>query len=113
MRRDDPGLEAGRTGGTRLAEAPDEIERRFAEQMKGVTMAGFFTVAGREDRPPRPDRYDIESVEKVGADRWRFNSRIRYGGVDVTLPVTVTMRLAPTPVAATLTTATRPALDST
>ncbi len=30
MRRDDPGPDAGRTGGTRLAEAPDGIERRFA-----------------------------------------------------------------------------------
>ncbi len=30
MRRDDPGSEAGRTGGIRLAEAPDGIERRFA-----------------------------------------------------------------------------------
>ena len=30
MRRDDPGREAGRTGGTRLAEASEEMERRFA-----------------------------------------------------------------------------------
>ena len=62
-------------------------------------MSGRFTVAGREDRPPRPDRYDIASVEKVGDDRWRFNARIRYGDTDVTLPVVVPMQwIGDTPV---------------
>ncbi len=69
-----------------------ELERQFSERLRGSTMVGFFTVAGREDRGLRPDRYDISSVEKVGDDRWRFNARIRYGDTDVTLPVTVTMR---------------------
>ena len=69
-----------------------EHERRFAERMQNVTMVGFFTVTGREDRLARPDRYDITSVEKVGEDRWRFNARMRHDDFDVTLPVTVTMR---------------------
>jgi hypothetical protein len=67
-----------------------ELERQFTEQMRGAAMVGSFTIAGREDRPARPDRYDIASVEKVGEDRWRFNARI--GEKNVTLPVTVTMR---------------------
>jgi hypothetical protein len=67
-----------------------EVERRFAERMRGASMVGFFTIDGRENRPARPDRYDFSSVEKVGADRWRFNARI--GEHNVTLPVTVTMR---------------------
>ena len=67
-----------------------ERERRFVEQMQSVAMVGHFTADGREDRPLRPDRYDISSVEKVGEDRWRFNARI--GEKDLTLPVTVTMR---------------------
>jgi hypothetical protein len=66
-----------------------ERERQFAERMRGVAMVGSFTVDGR-DRPPRSDRYDISSVEKVGDDRWRFNARI--GETGMTLPVTVTMR---------------------
>src|SRR5688572_2095125 len=66
------------------------LERRFVEQMQGATMIGSFTISGREDRPARPDRYDIASVEKVGEDRWRFNARI--GEVGITLPVAVTMR---------------------
>ncbi|MGH9147118.1 MAG: hypothetical protein ACRD1Q_10445 [Vicinamibacterales bacterium] len=69
-----------------------ELERRFTEQMRGVALVGQFTIAGREDRTPDPDRYDISSVEKVGDDRWRFNTRVRYGNVDISLPITVPMR---------------------
>ena len=68
------------------------LERQFTEQMKGAAMVGRFTVAGREDRQANPDRYDISSVEKVGDDQWRFNTRMRYGSVDVTVPVVVQMR---------------------
>jgi len=70
------------------------LERQFTEQMKGAALVGRFTVAGREDRPPSPDRYDISSVEKVGDDQWRFNARVRYGSVDATVPIVVTMRWA-------------------
>ena len=69
-----------------------DLEQQFSERMRGVALVGRFTVAGREDQPGRPDRYDISSVEKVGSDLWRFNARIRYGTSDVTLPVVVTMR---------------------
>ena len=68
------------------------LERRFTDQMNGATLVGRFTVAGREDRQASQDRYDISSVEKVGDDQWRFNTRIRYGSVDATVPVVVPMR---------------------
>jgi hypothetical protein len=67
------------------------LERAFVDQMKGATLVGAFTVAGRDDRPANPDRYEINSVEKVGGDTWRFNTHMQYGKVDVTLPVVVTM----------------------
>src|SRR6266851_989444 len=51
-----------------------ELERQFTERMRGAAMVGWFTVAGGEDRPARPDRYTISSVQKVGDDRWRFNT---------------------------------------
>ena len=73
-------------------ESMPELERQFVQRMRAVSLVGRFTIAGREDEPARPDRYDIASVEKVGDDRWRFNVRIRYGERDVTLPVAVTMR---------------------
>jgi hypothetical protein len=69
-----------------------DLERQFTAQMKDAALVGQFTIDGREDRTGRPERYDISSVQKVGDDRWQFNARMRYGGVDVTLPVTVPMR---------------------
>lgn len=67
------------------------LEREFADRMRNVTMVGTFTVAGREGR--RPDRYEIDSVEKVGDDLWRFNARMDCCGLDgSTVPIVVPMR---------------------
>jgi hypothetical protein len=68
-----------------------ELERQFTDRMHGAALVGRFTIAGREDRAASPERYEISSVEKVGGDAWRFNARLRYGNVDVTLPIVVTM----------------------
>ena len=68
-----------------------DLERRFSERMTKVALVGRFTVTGREDRPGNPERYEIASVTKVGDDQWRFDARVRYGSVDVTLPMTVMM----------------------
>lgn len=67
-----------------------DVERQFAERMRGVTLIGSFTIAGRENRAPQPDRYDIVSVEKVGDDLWRFNARCC--GVKGAVPIVVPMR---------------------
>jgi len=69
-----------------------EAERQFTERMRGVSLVGSFTVTGREDRPPRPDRYDIASVEKVGTDLWRFNADMECCGGIRGIPVVVPMR---------------------
>jgi hypothetical protein len=68
------------------------LERQFTERMSDVTMVGSFTIAGREDRAPRADRYEISSVEKVGDDLWRFNARMQCCGVNGAIPVVVPMR---------------------
>jgi len=84
----------GRTGmGSAVPVAElSELERQFAERMQDVALVGRFTVSGREDRQASPDRYDIISVTKVGDDQWRWNARMRYGSVDATLPIVVTMK---------------------
>jgi hypothetical protein len=69
-----------------------ELEQQFAERMRDVSLVGSFTVAGREDRAPRPDRYDITSVEKVGDDLWRFNASMQCCGVSGAMPIVVPMR---------------------
>ena len=89
-----------------------ELERQFTDQMHGATLVGRFTIAGREDRPASPDRYQISSVEKVGRDDWRFNARIQYGSVDVTLPIVVTMLWAGDTPMITMTDVTIPTLGT-
>ena len=70
----------------------NDAERQFMDRMRDVSLVGSFTVAGREDRTPRPDRYDIFSVEKVGDDLWRFNAKMDCCGVSGAIPVVVPMR---------------------
>jgi hypothetical protein len=70
-----------------------ETERQFSDRMRNVTMVGTFTVAGRENRTPRPDRYEISSVEKVGDDLWRFNAKMDCCGLSGSgIPIVVPMR---------------------
>ncbi|MEZ5287632.1 MAG: hypothetical protein R2712_23080 [Vicinamibacterales bacterium] len=66
----------------------DERERAFTERMQHAVLDGWFTVDGRE-APPRPDRYEIASVEKVGDGLWRFNAHLVHEGMDATLPIVV------------------------
>ena len=84
---------AGRTGmGMAVAVSSLETrEREFAERMRAVVLDGVFTVDGRNGTP-KPDRYEIASVEKVGDGLWRFNARMVHEGTDVTLPIVVPMK---------------------
>ena len=75
-----------------------DLERQFTEQMRNVTLRGSFTIDGREGTP-REDRYDIDSVEKVGDDLWRFNAGMSCCGVNGTIPMVIPMRfIGDTPV---------------
>ena len=88
------GWAAGRLGyGSTVPVASlDERERQFSDRMRSSSLVGYFTVDGRQKRAPDEDRYDISSVEKVGADRWRFNVRMRHGTFDVTMPMVVPVK---------------------
>ena len=66
-----------------------ELERDFTDRMRNVVLVGNFTIEGRERRDGLPERYEISEVTKLDADRWRFDARVTYGNVDVTLPVVV------------------------
>ncbi len=67
------------------------LEQEFAERMANSVLVGRFVIAGSEDSVPRPERYEIEGVTKVGEDQWRFTARIQYGDTNITLPIVVTM----------------------
>ena len=92
-------------GRTVPVEELSERERAFVERMRNVDLVGHFTIEGldriegldevegaenvRADR--NPERYEIASVAKLEGegDRWRFDVRVVYMTVDVTLPVVV------------------------
>src|SRR5262245_58837319 len=77
-------------GSTLSAASLTDLERQFTERMRDVSLVGTFSTVGNGDRPPRPERYDIDSVEKVGDDTWRFNARMR--GYDHAIPIVLPMR---------------------
>ena len=84
----------GRTGIGSVVEPSSlaEAERAFSERMRDVALVGVFTVDGGEPKAPEPERYEIDSVEKVGDDLWQFNARMNCCGVDGAIPVVVPMR---------------------
>jgi hypothetical protein len=69
-----------------------EVERRFVERMRDASLVGSFTLDGQDSSPPRADRYDITSVDKVGDDLWRFNANIGCCGIAGSIPIVVPMR---------------------
>ena len=78
-------------------DADDETARfaAFTKAMTNVKLVGRFTIAGDDDKDPIRDEYTISSVAKVGeADLWIVSARIRYGSVDLTVPVPVEVKWA-------------------
>ena len=76
-------------GGGVDPESLSDLERDFAERMQNVVLEGFFTIEGRSMTGDNPERYEIAGVTKIDDTRWRFDTRMTYASVDVTLPVTV------------------------
>jgi hypothetical protein len=63
------------------------LEKRFEETMSGATLIGTFTVTGQPDQKLHEEKYSLESVKKLGEDKWLFKSRIQYGTHDLTVPL--------------------------
>lgn len=72
---------------TSSVEMNDE-EKAFAEMLTGVDLVGSFTVDGQPGTP-KQDRYSITKAAKVKGNTWMIHARIKYGEVDITVPVPV------------------------
>lgn len=70
------------------AASMNDEERAFAEMLTGVDLVGSFTVDGQEGTP-KQDRYSITKAVKVSGSTWMIHARIKYGEVDITVPVPV------------------------
>ena len=87
---------AQQVGDASKSSADAEQERRFAEfesRLKGVKLVGQFTILG-DDRALAKEEYTIRSVKKLQGDLWLFNTRIKYGSKDVTLPLPLNVKWA-------------------
>jgi len=80
----------------------DEKEKAFSDLMQDAVLVGNFTVnrnrpadeAGGARGKQTPERYGIKSIKKVSDDQWLVNSQIKYGKLDVTVPVPVQVHFA-------------------
>ena len=67
--------------------AVDPRHVAFEKQMRSVKLKGHFTIVGSKG-PEREEEYVIQSVKKLEAkNKWRFLATIRYGKVNLTLPL--------------------------
>ena len=75
------------------ATAQDELDRKFEEMMKGVTLVGRSTRLS-DDEVVGEEKYVIEGVSKMAGDTWLFRARLQYGGRDLPVPLPVTIKWA-------------------
>lgn len=75
--------------------AADTRSEEFKKCITNVTLVGNFTMDGAEEANLQREEYVISGAVKLGnGDLWALTSRIRYGTVDITLPVPVHVKWA-------------------
>lgn len=75
----------------------EQLENHFQKKLSGVTLVGQYTQQSKEkDELPTEERYTIHKVSKIpGKDKlWRFDVRMQFGTVDLTLPLPITVEWA-------------------
>ena len=69
------------------------LDRQFEATLTDAVLVGHFTITG-SDAPPKEDRYHIVKVTKQQGDNWLFQARMRYGGKELTIPLSIPVRWA-------------------
>ena len=77
----------------KLATSQDELDHKFEEMMKGVTLVGRSTRLS-DDKVVGEEKYVIEGISKMAGDTWLFRARLQYGGRDIPVPLPVTIKWA-------------------
>lgn len=85
--------------GPKAGPEPDEPARRdekFKKLVTNVKLSGHFTMDGQEDAAKlQKEEYVITGAIKLGnGELWALTSRIKYGEVDLTVPVPVQVKWA-------------------
>ncbi|MDA7979785.1 MAG: hypothetical protein MPJ50_13540 [Pirellulales bacterium] len=72
----------------------EELEKKFQELLSGSKFVGRYTVSEDLNEKPKADEYHIQSVTKVEVDKWRFVARVKYGNVDLNVPMVLSVKWA-------------------
>jgi len=83
---------AGKKPAAKQPETPSaerqKLYKNFEQTMSGSVLVGYFTVLGKEDKPPKQERYEIKSVTKLDkGELWKFVARVKYGKIDLEVPM--------------------------
>lgn len=70
----------------------EELEKGLAESLTGSVLTGRFTIDGKEEMPPKEEKYTITEAKKLNGDLWLLTSRIEYGDHDVTVPLSIPIK---------------------
>ena len=78
-----------------LGRADDDKARftKFTKELSGVKLVGQFTVDGSDT--PSKEEYTILKVKKIEqGDLWLFKARVKYGKINLTLPMPIPVKWA-------------------
>ena len=66
---------------------------KFTKELSGVKLVGQFTVDG--GGAPSKEEYTILKVKKIEqGDLWLFKARVKFGKIDLTLPMPIPVKWA-------------------
>jgi hypothetical protein len=89
----------------------DELDRKFQQMMKGVTLVGRSTRLNN-DQFIGSEKYVIEKVTRLAGETWLFQARLQYGSRDIPVPVPVVIKWAGDTPVITLTDLTIPGMGT-
>lgn len=73
----------------------EKLYENFQKMMTKVKLVGNFTIEGSEKEELLKDEYVVEKVKKTDeGDFWVVTARIKYGNVDLSVPVPVEVKWA-------------------
>jgi len=89
------GQPAASPGDSQPEPTPAELDAEFKQLVTNVKLVGNFTIEGQGPGALQREEYVITGAMKLGAgDLWALTSRIKYGDVDLTVPVPVRVKWA-------------------
>ena len=89
----------------------EALEHEFSSKMSGVILVGYWTVDGQK-AAPKEERYEITRATKVEGDDWLIQARVKFGNVDVNVPIKLQVMWAGDTPVMTLTNLTIPGLGT-